>query len=884
MSAVSQPYAPGATVYWTTYTYDASGRPLTVTAPDGHSTTTYIYTGNSTTVTDPAGSWKTSTVDAYGNVIQVTEPNPAGGTFATNYTYTPADQLTGVSMTRGNVTQTRTYLYSGSDLVSSTNPENGTVTYTYDQSHHVLSRTDALGWQTQYTYDSYARLTGVLYNGSQAVTYYYDNTNPSTGIQPPQQQNSLGRLSAVAFGGGTPYPYSHTAPGGNVTDAYADSYYYIYGYNAAGRVTTQDMAVVGGFPNAYNNISFSATYQWDDEGRMTSLQYPTVTAYGSFGNMPATMPTAGYQYDINGRLSEMTMNNGSGPQELASATYYAAGQLQTLSWAPGTETRMYNSLGQLTSQVLPYHLNMTYNYSATQNNGRISSSVDGITGESTSYTYDALNRLTAASSSLWSQSYTYDGFGNLLTKSLANGSPDPSPSLNLTYNANNQQNGLSYDANGNQLSLPSCGAECGNTYSAENRMVEQNLGYYSTSPVNIYTYDPWGKRVMSGTDSFGGPNGAPTPNYTYTFYGITGQPLATLNCNGSNYPAYPICAITGQNVYYGKKRIVAGGVPVVTDRLGTVRSDTQGDSYAYYPYGEERTSTVNGLYKFATYFRDTIGQDYADQRYYNAGTGRFWNVDPGGMATANPADPGSWNRYAYTQGDPINSTDRHGLFMCVGCGDDSGDDGDDGDDGSELCAANPLWCVVAGPTYGYNASSSGPDGPAGPTINIKNFSTTSAAAVGVQNALRQLEAWLEQGKDPTCNGWLSNNLSVINTILGESGPNTTMLVGVGNFNISTVSAVAGVGGTSLPNGAALLTVNLGGAYFNSNQSVTGGGVTYQGGTAQAQGFILLHELGHLTDAQGFQSNDSGPNNPAQISNNNLVEQNCQKTLAWLGGH
>ena len=68
-------------------------------------------------------------MDAYGNVIQVTEPNPAGGTFTTNYTYTPFNQLAGVSMTRGNVTQTRTFLYTGSDLTSATNPENGTFTY-----------------------------------------------------------------------------------------------------------------------------------------------------------------------------------------------------------------------------------------------------------------------------------------------------------------------------------------------------------------------------------------------------------------------------------------------------------------------------------------------------------------------------------------------------------------------------------------------------------------------------------------------------------------------------------------------------------------------------------------------------------------------------------
>src|SRR5207245_1317615 len=45
MSRVSQPYAPGATPVWTSYTYDGSGRTLTVTAPDG-SATHYAYLGN----------------------------------------------------------------------------------------------------------------------------------------------------------------------------------------------------------------------------------------------------------------------------------------------------------------------------------------------------------------------------------------------------------------------------------------------------------------------------------------------------------------------------------------------------------------------------------------------------------------------------------------------------------------------------------------------------------------------------------------------------------------------------------------------------------------------------------------------------------------------
>jgi len=117
----------------------------------------------------------------------------------------------------------------------------------------------------------------------------------------------------------------------------------------------------------------------------------------------------------------------------------------------------------------------------------------------------------------------------------------------------------------------------------------------------------------------------------------------------------------GQNVYFGTKLLVSNGVNVVTDRLGSVRGNSIGERFSYYPYGEERTSTVDGRDKFATYFRDGVGQDYADQRYYNASMGRFWNSDPSGMKAANAGIPTSWNTYAYAHGDPINRYDPSGL-------------------------------------------------------------------------------------------------------------------------------------------------------------------------------------------------------------------------------
>ncbi len=56
--------------------------------------------------------------------------------------------------------------------------------------------------------------------------------------------------------------------------------------------------------------------------------------------------------------------------------------------------------------------------------------------------------------------------------------------------------------------------------------------------------------------------------------------------------------------------------------------------------------------------------DQLDQRYYNSNIGSFWSPDPGGIKSAKPRNPESWNRYAYVHGDPINFGDPHGKEDC----------------------------------------------------------------------------------------------------------------------------------------------------------------------------------------------------------------------------
>ena len=88
------------------------------------------------------------------------------------------------------------------------------------------------------------------------------------------------------------------------------------------------------------------------------------------------------------------------------ATYNAANQ----PLFDGRVNRTYNSMQQMTS-IAATGINMTYNYSPALNNGLIASSEGAVTGETITYRYDALKRLSAAAGKNWGEKHTYDGYG-----------------------------------------------------------------------------------------------------------------------------------------------------------------------------------------------------------------------------------------------------------------------------------------------------------------------------------------------------------------------------------------------------------------------------------------------------------------------------------------
>ena len=344
-------------------------------------------------VTDPAGNWKQYVSDALGNLTAVREPNPAAPSdhnqdFWTYYTYDLLGHLTQVQMPRGGTTQYRSFNYQdmqgrvGANLLSATNPENGTVTYTYNADNTVSTRIDAKGQKTAYSYDISGRPTQIRHypdgtheDASQQVNLYYESYF-GWGI------NTQGRLAA--------------ATNANVVEEYS--------YTPAGLISEVSM-------QAYNTVG-SLSYTYNNEGQVASVSYPAT--YSSDSDSWVDGPVYSYSFDTMGRPSGMVQQDTQAT--VVSGVQYGAGgqilQMQDVR-AIMTHTFQYNNLLQLTRVTTTAYgdlaMDVQYTYSATQNNGKITQSQDFVTGEQVSYQYDCLQRLISASTSgpQWGLSFSY---------------------------------------------------------------------------------------------------------------------------------------------------------------------------------------------------------------------------------------------------------------------------------------------------------------------------------------------------------------------------------------------------------------------------------------------------------------------------------------------
>jgi len=344
-----------------------------------------------------------------------------------------------------------------------------TVSYTYNADTTLASKQDAIGQAEVYTYDSKKRVIEVQeypygLGGSEdvcrRVNYGYD---AGTG--------GIGRLTSAAYSG--------------CSVAAAYQYLESYSYGAPGGITGKTFAISSPDSGWSNSVSATMNYTYDSAGRLLT-DAPSVATYA---------PTYTYSYDSMGRPVSMT--DAYGTAWTQNGQYDLAGRLTSLDLykylygglpAYTTESRSYNVNGQLATLGWSGTGGLTYNYSSSANNGQITQIVDTVSGETVSYAYDSLKRLTSASSTApWTQTFQYDGFGNLTAKVL-NGT---TTTIAVTA-ATNRLTYSSYDANGNMLT----GVGATFTYDERNRLATASPTSGGTA---YYGYAPDNKRIYQCT-------------------------------------------------------------------------------------------------------------------------------------------------------------------------------------------------------------------------------------------------------------------------------------------------------------------------------------------------------------------------------------------------
>jgi YD repeat-containing protein len=367
---VSNPHrsAPAIPDGTTTLVYDALGRKKVQTNPDTTSES-WLYSGNSTTLTNEVSNSWTNLSDALGRLTQVTEP----GGLNTLYSYDALGNLLSVNQRGNGSTDTpraaRSFNYDSlSQLLCASNPENsfgtcsstatgsyvnGTTGYAYDANGNVSYRTapqpnaptgSAQAVTTNYFYDNLNRLLSKSYtnapSGSFTSCYAYDIAG-----------NGKGRLAAewTQFG-------SCPSPPSVPTSSYMTERV-ISGYDTMGRVTIELQCTPGtsGSCANSNTNTYQLAYSYDLAGNLVT--YGTGVNAG-LGVNPFTLTNT---FDGANRLSTLTSSwlDNHHPAALFTADpnagYTPAGATQNMLLGDYMSvTKTYDSRLRITGETATY--------------------------------------------------------------------------------------------------------------------------------------------------------------------------------------------------------------------------------------------------------------------------------------------------------------------------------------------------------------------------------------------------------------------------------------------------------------------------------------------------------------------------------------------------
>jgi RHS repeat-associated protein len=612
-------------------------KPNSITGIDGVSySITYDNMGNIKQISMPYSIVHKFDYNGFNDIIKYTNPLNK----ATEYTYTNGN-LTKIKTPMGF--QTNINRYPNGLINTVTNPNNITVTYSYDQYGNVIKIQAPMGIKTQYSHDIIGRVETTTNALGHTVTNDYDNNDNLIQIVDAKSfitlfgfddndnlttitnaenavttlgYNDLDLLESESFQGKTT-GYTYYPNGLLKTRATPNGYTFNYAYDKDNKLTNDGYSIYTYYTNGriktVTRNGKTILYNYDAIGRVSSIVYDGVTV--------------GYVYDKNSNIIQLQYPN----NKVVIYTYDDDNRLKTVKdWNTQITTYNYRSDGLLDKEIFP-------------------------NGIETIYSYDAAGRLVGqqtkdGSTILINQTFVPNPLGNHTTETKTTVfSPTiviPSETIIPTYNGKTNRitqygtKSFTYDDNGNTLTKTGYNF----TYDIADMLTNISGNLNLTNE-----YDGLGNRRKATR------NGT-TTKYVLDIMGMSKVLLETDNSgNAQNYFVYGLGLISrikpnGTTHYYHYD--FRGSTLAMTDASANTTH-----FYAYDEFGnildaqEQDFNAFRYVGKYGVMYEgDSLY--FMRARFYDSEIGRFLSEDP----------IWSVNLYVYTENSPINNSDPLGLY------------------------------------------------------------------------------------------------------------------------------------------------------------------------------------------------------------------------------
>ena len=531
-------------VYETQYEYDAMGRIKTMISADMRVTTTgYDKNGRITSEVNPLALLKPEDTlynrvsYTYDNRDRITRATLEDGT-VTDYTYDRNGNV--LTRTEGVTADfegyTTTYTYNNNDqLLTEEDPMEGRTIYTYTNTGKVKTITNAMGATTEYKYDANENVIKVTDPLLSETRYEYDGLNRliserryGTSVSDPIQ------ITTYEYdGNGNIKKIGHWQHNGTQEELISLE---LFTYDANDQVMTYTIADEKGMDGEHATTS----YGYDKNGNLTSIMDPMKNErrinYDSLNRATRFINEKGikegkggtvtFEYDAMGRIKRAENEDAA----VTEYTYDAKGRVTSIKDALNhfkrfqydardrvisetdengvTRVFEYDSVGNLLSKstyswggsggpqygVVFDETEPDYSESFTYDANGNMLTYTNRNGETTVYTYDAMNRVETETNPLGGVvSFGYDANGRIRT----------------VTDENNNTTSYTLDANGNiiQVRTPFTAGDVSNQYyeyDAMNRLVSVRAGTYGAlKTLTTYVYDYRGliKREINGLEA-----------------------------------------------------------------------------------------------------------------------------------------------------------------------------------------------------------------------------------------------------------------------------------------------------------------------------------------------------------------------------------------------